>query len=101
VNLTTRGVVLFYPWGNELDRGAFSIPEAEALALLEVVQTASDMNMDNVIFESDAQAVLLIASKSRKLAESSRFLRIWLLKFYLATKNYLIVNPNIIYFVYH
>jgi hypothetical protein len=100
VNLTTRGVV-FILAGTNWTRGAFSIPEAEALALLEVVQTASDMNMDNVIFESDAQAVLLIASKSRKLAESSRYLRIWLLKFYLATKNYLIVSPNIIYFVYH
>jgi hypothetical protein len=65
VNLTTRGVVLFYPWGNELDRGAFSIPEAEALALLEAVQTAYNTNIDSVIFDSDAQAVLLIANRGK------------------------------------
>jgi hypothetical protein len=37
-------------------RGAFSIPEAKALALLEVMQTTYNMNLENIIFESDAQA---------------------------------------------
>ncbi|MCI48816.1 hypothetical protein A2U01_0070059, partial [Trifolium medium] len=38
-------------------RGALSVHEEEALVLLEAMQTAYNMNMHNIIFETDAQVV--------------------------------------------
>jgi ribonuclease HI len=43
--------------GTQWKRGAFTVPEAEALALLEAMQTTCNMNLENIIFESDAQVV--------------------------------------------
>ncbi|MCI47332.1 60S ribosomal protein L23, partial [Trifolium medium] len=47
----------FIQAGTYWERGAFSIAEAEALALWKAMQIACNLNMANIIFESDAQVV--------------------------------------------
>jgi ribonuclease HI len=68
-------------------RGALTIPEAEALALLEAMRVACDLNMHNVIFETDAQ-VVAGAAYSRHVGVSLFSTII------LNIKNLLLLNPN-------
>jgi ribonuclease HI len=68
-------------------RGELSIIEAEALALLEAMRTTCQMNMQNVIFETDAQIV--VGATNSNHVGVSLFSTI-----ILNIKNLLHLNPN-------
>jgi hypothetical protein len=55
----------FYPCGNELDERSILNPRGTGLSSLGGCAAAYNTNIDSVIFESDAQAVLLIANRGK------------------------------------